>query len=153
MYRRIIFLLLIFLTSCSTGNTVLDSTEKEGPFLVTNTVDGDTLDINTSERIRMSGINTPEKKQCYYQEAKDKLKELTLNKEVYIERDITNKDKYGRILRYIYQDGKLVNSILVEEGYAKVYDKYKNDTKRYLQLKRVEDIAIQNNLGVWACNQ
>lgn len=144
--------LLILLTSCTTGNVVLQNTEKEGPFLVINTVDGDTLDINSSERIRMSGINTPEKGDCYYQEAKDKLRELTLNKEVYLEHDITNKDKYGRILRYIYQDGKLVNSILVEEGYARVFDKYKNDTKRYLQLKRVEDTAIKSNLGVWNCN-
>ncbi|KKQ36858.1 MAG: hypothetical protein US53_C0035G0011 [Candidatus Woesebacteria bacterium GW2011_GWA1_37_7] len=47
--------------------------------------------------------------------------------------------------------GDLINSILVEEGYAKVYDKYANDTKRYQQLKRIEDPAKTNMLGVWSC--
>jgi len=40
---------------------------------------------------------------------------------------------------------------LVKEGYAKVHDKYKDDTKRYDELKAVEKFAINNNLGVWSC--
>lgn len=148
--KKVVFLiLLLFLTGC-TGYVVLDA-EKEGPFTVVKVIDGDTLDLNNSERIRLSGINTPETGECYYEEAKERLKELTLNKEVYLEKDISDKDKYGRYLRYIYINNETINSILVREGFAKVYDKYKEDTKRYSQLKEEEQKALSQNLGVWSC--
>ena len=142
----LIFLLVILLINgCITGNTV-----KEGPFLVVNVIDGDTLDLDNGERIRLSGINTPETGECYYSEAKSKLRELALNKEVFLEKDRTNIDKYGRKLRYVYSD-VFVNGVLVSEGYAKVYDKYKDDTKKYSELKKLEKNAVENNLGVWRC--
>jgi len=156
MRTKILFLLvLIFISGCSTGYTTYTPSEpaytREGPFLVTNAVDGDTLDLNNSKRVRLSGINTPETGECYYQEAKDKLKQLTLNKEVFTESDISNEDKYNRLLRYIYVGDTLVNSVLVKEGYARVYDKYSYDTRRYDELKEVEKIAINSKLGVWNC--
>lgn len=150
MIKILLILFFVFISGCYTGEAVKE-VEFDGPFSVINVVDGDTLDVNTSERVRLSGINTPETGECYYQEAKDKLKELTLNKVVYLERDRSDVGKYGRLLRYIYVDGDLVNSILVEGGYARVYDKYKDDTKRYYELKRVEVVAKENGLGVWSC--
>lgn len=139
--------------SSITGANVLETTPNlEGPFLVIKVVDGDTITLNDSNKVRFSGINTPEKKQCYYQEAKDELTRLLLDKEVYLERDRTDKDKYGRLLRYVYLDEMLVNAYMVEKGYAKVYDKYKDDTKRYSELKQDELVAINNNLGVWTCS-
>jgi micrococcal nuclease len=147
-----LFLVLLFLISgCTTGQVVLEEHSLKGPYLVTNVVDGDTLDIENGERIRFSGINTPERGECYYQEAKDKLKELTLNKEIFIQQDKTDRGKYGRLLRYIYQDDILINEYMVRYGYAKVYDKYKDDTSKYKQLKRSELEAIRSNLGVWNC--
>ena len=149
---RLIFLIFIFLVSgCITGSAVR---ELNGPFLVTKVIDGDTLDLNNDERIRMSGINTPETGECYYQEAKEKLAGLVLNKKVYLETDRSNEDKYGRLLRYIYLNETelvFVNGVLVEGGFARVYDKYKSDTKRYNELKKIEDIAKENNIGVWNC--
>ena len=121
----------------------------EGPYTVTYVVDGDTLDVY--ERVRLSGINTPETDECYYQEAKDRLTELTLGKEVYLESDYSDRGKYGRLLRYIYVDGVNVNMLLVEEGYAKVHDKYASDTKMYLELKALENVAKEDVLGVWNC--
>lgn len=146
MKRLLLLLLIVFVSGCTTGNAV-----KEGPYIVVNVVDGDTIDLASSERVRLSGINTPETGECYHKEAKERLAELVLYKEVYLEKDRTNKDKYGRMLRYIYLDDALVNSILVEEGYAKVYDKYKDDTKRYEELKESEAEAAEKNLGVWSC--
>jgi len=154
--------LLFFISSCSQNQQGITSRaiepiqgnpnlNLEGPFLASRIIDGDTLEINTGEKIRLSGINTPEIGECYYQEAKDKLLELTKDKLIYLEQDISNKDAYNRSLRYVYVNEALINSILVEQGYAKVYDKYKDDTKRYLQLKRIEDTAITNQLGVWNC--
>ena len=150
---RTLFLLFLILLvgGCVTGSAVK---ELKGPFLVTNVVDGDTLDLDNNERIRMSGINTPETGECYYQEAKEKLAELVLNKRVYVEMDRSDKDKYGRSLRYIYLNETelvLVNGVLVENGFARVYDKYKGDTKRYNELKMIEEGAVENKIGVWDC--
>lgn len=148
---KYLLLALILISGCSiTGSTILEP-KLEGPFIVTKVVDGDTLDLNNSLRIRMSGINTPETGECYYSEAKGKLSETALNKDVYIEEDITDKDKYGRSLRYVYIDNKSVNNLLVENGFARVYDKYEKDTKRYKELKKFEEKAKQNLLGVWNC--
>jgi len=156
MKKSLIFLLIltIFISSCTTGQvtTEIKEAKLEGPYLVTYVVDGDTADVNISgniERIRFSGINTPEKKECYYQEAKDRLKELILDKKVYIQKDISDRGKYGRLLRYVYENNTLINQLLVEEGYARVYHKYRNDTSKYYQLARTESIAIQNNIGLW----
>jgi len=153
-----ILLILIFISGCNsgdlTGNAVAeDKLVLEGPYNVTYVVDGDTLDLSNGDRIRFSGINTPETGECYYQEAKDALKSLVLGKEVYIESDRSDEGKYGRKLRYIYLDDVMINELLVENGYARVYDKYKDDTKRYDELKEAEKIAIDQIIGVWACDQ
>ncbi len=155
-YVQSVFSLLIFVllsvSGCITGNVVKNL---DGPFVVTKAVDGDTLDLNDGSRLRFSGINTPETGECYYQEAKEKLKALTFGKEVFLEKDRTDIDKYGRKLRYVYTNESsnlvLVNAVMVEEGYARVYDKYKSDTKRYDELKKFESKAKENNLGVWNC--
>jgi micrococcal nuclease len=153
MKKEIILLLflLLFISSCGITGNVIREPKLEGPFKVTNVVDGDTLDLNNGDRIRLSGINTPETGECYYQQAKDKLKDLTLGKEVYLEKDFSNTGKYGRLLRYIYVDDIMANSVLVLNGFAKVYHKYKEDTSRYEELSKLEKIAIEKNLGLWNC--
>ncbi len=150
MKKLFFLLLLILISGCVSGEVVKE--EFEGPYLVTYIIDGDTLDINISERVRLSGIDTPERGECYYAEAKDKLFELVYSKDVYLEKDRSDRGNYGRLLRYVYIDSINVNKLLVEEGYAKVYDKYSYDTKRYDELKEVEAIAKENNLGVWSCS-
>lgn len=127
MKLTLLILLLILISGCTTGNVIVENKlVLEGPFNVTKVVDGDTLEIETGERVRFSGINTPETGECFYQEAKDKLKEIVLGKEVFLEKDITDQDKYKRKLRYVYLDEEnLVNEILVSDGFAKVYDKNK----------------------------
>jgi micrococcal nuclease len=141
--KKILLVIIIFLYSCSIGIV-------EGPYIVSNVVDGDTLDVDLG-RIRLSGINTPETGECYYQEAKEALSNLTLDKEVYLEQDYENYDKYGRLLKYIYVDNVSVNAFLVENGYAKVFDKYNATTKRYYEYKELEKVAQDKKLGVWNC--
>ena len=145
--KWIFFIFLLCISSC-TGNAVYFL---EGPYEVVGVVDGDTLDLDNGERVRLSGINTPEKGECYYQEAKNKLSELVLNKKVYLEKDRSDRGKYGRLLRYIYVEDIMVNYYLVGEGYARVYDKYKEDTKRYYELKDFEYFAVREERGVWSC--
>ncbi|MDP2909178.1 MAG: thermonuclease family protein [Nanoarchaeota archaeon] len=146
MQRKTVFLLLIL--ALISGCTSL-----EGPFKVTRVIDGDTIELNNFQKVRFSGINTPETGECYYQEAKARLGELLLGKDVMLEKDKTNIDKYDRELRYVYVNGLMTNSIMVEEGYARVFDKYKDDTKKYEELKKIEETAKSKKLGVWGCEE
>jgi micrococcal nuclease len=142
---------VLFVSGCLTGNVVL---KFEDSGKVTKVVDGDTLDLENGERIRFSGINTPETGECYYEEAKVKLNELVMGKKIFLEKDKSDVGKYGRKLRYVYLNTTkfvFVNGILVEQGYARVYDKYKSDTKRYVELKELEKKAKEKKLGVWGC--
>ncbi len=138
-------ILLLLSSACSIQQTKFD-----GPYVVENVVDGDTLDVEFG-RIRLSGINTPETGECYYEEAKEKLTQLTLGQEIILERDDTDLDKYGRSLRYIYVNDTFVNGYLVVEGYARVFDKYNETTKYYLDLKILEQQAQDQKKGIWNC--
>jgi len=139
-------LLLFFLTAC----TISAQGTVEGPYVVHRVVDGDTVDIELG-RVRLSGINAPENGVCYAAEAKEKLTELVLYKEVFIEWEEQRYDKYGRILAYVYFNGTHINAYLVEQGYASVFDKYNQSTKYYEELKQVELKAVAEGKGVWAC--
>ncbi|MBI2172776.1 MAG: thermonuclease family protein [Candidatus Aenigmarchaeota archaeon] len=90
-------------------------------YLVTRVVDGDTVVLESGESVRLLGIDTPERGQECYKEATERLKELILKKDVDVERDIEDKDRYKRSLRYIFLNGTFVNELLVREGYAYLY--------------------------------
>lgn len=84
---------------------------------VTKVIDGDTV-IVEGESVRLLGIDADERGYPCYKEAKKRLEELILNKEVYLERNVVNKDQYGRYLRYIFLNGQNINLELVKEGLA-----------------------------------
>ena len=90
-------------------------------FKVARVIDGDTIKLESGEYVRLVGINAPEKGQLYYEEAKSRLEELVQGKRVVLKEDFEDRDKYGRLLRYVYVEGNLVNVQLVREGYAKPY--------------------------------
>ncbi len=138
-----VFILLLFLSACATDQYSV-------PTFVSYVVDGDTLDVEEG-RIRLSGVNTPETGECYYNEAKIALSSLVLEKEVVLEKDMEDKDKYGRLLRYVYVDSFFVNGYLVSEGYARVFDKYNETTKYYYDLKELEKQAQEEKKGIWSC--
>ncbi len=135
---------------CSDGECNSEPQEQSEYYKVTYVVDGDTLDIDTGERIRLICIDTPERGEYYYSEAKEYLKSLTLNKEVDLVKDISETDRYGRLLRYIYlTDGTFVNELMVRGGYARAYP-YNPDTTLCPQIENAEEIAKENHLGIWA---
>jgi micrococcal nuclease len=146
MKIKFLILISLFLVSCT-------SSELEGPFKVVRVIDGDTILINTNEKIRLSGIDTPEKEECHFQESKSRLEELILNKEIFLEKDYSNKGRYGRLLRYVHLEDLEINSLMVSEGYAKVNDKYAHDTKKYSQLKKLELKPRKLKKGVWSCKE
>ncbi len=126
-----------------------EAKEKVDIIKVTRVIDGDTIEISTGERVRLICIDTPETNEDYYQEAKDYLIDLILNKEVELVKDKSETDRYDRLLRYIYLDGEFVNEMIVEEGWAVAYP-YNPDTKLCPQIQKAEDIAKSKGLGIWA---
>ncbi len=111
-------------------------------------IDGDTIEIETGERIRLLGINTPERGQKCYNEAKKRLEELIKNKEVRLETDENTKDQYGRLLRYIFLNNKNINIKLVEEGLATVFIISPN-TKYEKELEEAENTAQKQQGCIW----
>ena len=87
--------------------------------IVFKVIDGDTFEIETGEKVRLIGIDTPEKNEPNYEEAKLFLISNIQGRKVILQKDVSDKDKFGRLLRYVYLEGELINLRLVEEGYAK----------------------------------
>jgi len=122
--------------------------EKNQTFLVTYVVDGDTIEIEGEEKVRLICMDTPEKGEEFYDEAKEYLENLVLGKKVELVKDISDKDRYGRLLRYVYADGIFVNEKIVREGYAKMY-RYKPDIKLCSVIEYAEEYAKEKERGIW----
>lgn len=119
---------------------------------VTRVIDGDTIIIDTGHRVRYIGIDTPEvypEREAYGMEAWQANRQLVEGKQVRLERDVSDKDKYGRLLRYIYADDIFVNAELVRRGLAEA-KAYPPDTKHQDLLEQVETEARRAGRGMWA---
>lgn len=125
-------------------------------------IDGDTIDLVTGERVRYIGVDTPETKhpvkkvQCFGKEASEKNKELVLGKEVRLEKDVSDKDRYGRLLRYVYLPagqvgvGDLfINEFLARNGFAHAVT-FPPDVKFSNLFLEAEREARENHRGLWA---
>lgn len=115
---------------------------------VERVIDGDTIVIAGGERVRYIGIDAPEAGEPFHDEAKEFNERLVAGKLVKLEKDISDRDSYGRLLRYVYVDGIFVNGELVKNGYA-LAKKYPPDTKYQAYLERMESEAKQSRRGLW----
>lgn len=140
---------------------------------VTKHVDGDTVHVTTDDgqvlKIRMIGVNTPETVhpskpvEFYGKEASDFTKEKIFGKKVYLEKDISETDRYGRSLRYIWMEipeeitkeeikTKMFNAILVAKGFANS-STYQPDVKYQDYFLEFEREARNLNVGLWDLNK
>lgn len=76
------------------------------------------MDLSTGERVRLLGIDTPERGECHFGTASDRMAELVLHREVTLTRDRRDSDRYGRLLRYVDVDGVDAGLTLIREGLA-----------------------------------
>ncbi|HPC25717.1 MAG TPA: thermonuclease family protein [Fervidobacterium sp.] len=133
---------------------------------VTRVIDGDTIEVEMrgeTYKVRLIGINTPESTtriESYGKEASNFTKSQLLGKKVYLEKDVSETDKYGRLLRYVWLKKpseptdseirtKMFNAILVLEGYAQAAT-YPPDVKYAEYFAKYEAEARENNRGLWA---
>ena len=122
---------------------------------VVRVIDGDTIEIEGGQKVRYIGIDTPETVDpnrpigCYGKEASYKNKELVEGKIVFLEKDVSETDKYERLLRYIWlEDGTLINDYLVKEGYANS-SSHPPDVKYQDIFRESERLAREGNKGLW----
>jgi len=122
----VFFVLLLFALNYNNLNGMAEKflDESEEGF-VWRAVDGDTVKIG-NESVRLLGINTPEKGEFYYAEAKKSIEGLIVNKTVKLEFGNDKYDKYGRKLAYLILDGVNVNIEQVRKGFANIFI-YDND--------------------------
>jgi micrococcal nuclease len=136
--------------------------------LVARAVDGDTLKLENGERVRLIGIDTPEMHESdklhrdaqrsgqdvrTIQELGRRSYEFTRNlvelKRVRLEFDVERKDKYGRLLAYVYLlDGTFVNAEIVKQGYASLMT-YPPNVKYVELFQQLYREARENNRGLW----
>lgn len=132
----------------SPSQSSIDNLATEEFALVTRIIDGDTLEITGGQKVRLIGIDTPESGDCYFQEAKNRLSDLTLNKEVKLVKDVSQTDRYQRLLRYIFVEDVFINQELVAQGYANA-SSYPPDVKHQDLFKEAQQTARENQLGLW----
>lgn len=131
----------------------------KGPYKVVKVVDGDTITIDLNgieEKIRLIGIDTPEsvhpdedRNVEYGKIASEFTKKQLLEQEVYLEYDVQERDKYGRILAYAYIDDRMFNKTLLEEGHAKVAT-YPPNVKYVEEFTVLQEQAREKEKGIWA---
>lgn len=138
-----------------------NATTTEQLFSVSRVVDGDTIVVaidGVDTKVRLLGINTPETVdprktvECFGKQASQKTKSLLEGRNVRLVADSSqgDKDKYGRLLRYVWRDdGIFVNKELIQEGYAYEYT-YHTPYLYQQEFKTAQREAEQNKLGLWA---
>lgn len=144
---------LISTNSVTAPPIVQNTTGMESAY-VSRVIDGDTIELSDGRVLRYIGVDTPETvhptkgQECFGKEASNFNKELVLNKTVQLEKDVSETDRYGRILRYVWLDGQLVNKTLVEEGYAFARS-FPPDIAKQDILKSAENSARESMKGLW----
>jgi micrococcal nuclease len=135
----------------SSGATVLARVDR--------VIDGDTIRVRIDgrmERVRYVGVNTPERSrdgaraQCFAEAASRFNTTLVAHERVRLERDVSERDRYGRLLAYVHRerDGVFVNAELVRRGFARARV-YKPDIRHAAYLAKLQQTARQEHRGLW----
>lgn len=119
--------------------------------------DGDTIVLSNGEEVRYIGIDTPEKSQPYFGEAKEANRKMVEGKKVTLEYDVEKRDDYLRLLAYVWivldsakgWDSLLVNAELIKRGLAWVYSHHPNLAYRdyFVSLQKE---AREKRIGIWS---
>jgi micrococcal nuclease len=154
-------LIIMLLTACQAGEPQAPTARDIGiPFkaqkvVVERVVDGDTFVIKGGEKVRLIGINTPESVEprkpveYYGKEASKYTQQRIEGKTVFIQLGSTPKDKYDRVLAWVWtDDGSFLNAELVAEGYAQVYT-FQDNPEHAEYLLELQRIAREEKRGLW----
>lgn len=120
---------------------------------ITKVVDGDTFELSSGAKVRMIGVDTPEVYggvEPYGLEASDFSKQLLSGRQVVLFKDVSDTDRYGRLLRYAFLQGDplMVNERLVREGFANAMT-YPPDVEYAERFVEAERAAREQSIGMW----
>ena len=159
-----IFLWVIFLSACISDvetavsdDVVIVSPLPDGErVMVDNVIDGDTIDVlanGRAYRVRYIGVDTPEREEPFYDEATQANRQLVDGQELILVKDVSETDRYGRLLRYIYlTDGTFVNAELLRLGYARLVT-FPPDVAQQEQFQQFQTSAREASRGLWALSE
>jgi micrococcal nuclease len=133
---------------------------------VTSVSDGDTIRLSDGTAVRLIGVNTPETSgeiELYGAEAKAYTKVMLEGRKVYLEKDTSETDAYGRLLRYVWLelpdkvndeaiDEHLFNALLAGEGYAQPYE-FPPDTRYADRIMDLARTARDAGKGLWGISR
>lgn len=132
--------------------------EERTDIKVVKVLDGDTIVVEGNVKVRYIGINTPEiykdstgqktGEECFADKSFEENKRLVEGRSVRLEKDVSNTDKYGRLLRYVYVGDLFVNDHLISNGYAKIMT-IKPDIKFSSLFKKSQNRAKTAGFGIW----
>lgn len=148
---EIYLLIFLFLFLFTIDYPFLDSLvvkflENDESVFVSRIVDGDTI-IGNNESIRLLGINTPERGEGFYSEAKDFLESEILNKTVRLKFGKERKDLYNRTLAYVFLGNKNINIEIVELGFANYYFPQGKDIY-YESFKEAWNLCLKKEINL-----
>ncbi|MDP3982743.1 MAG: thermonuclease family protein [bacterium] len=137
-------------SSIKTAQAVVDKTKEV--VTVESVISGDTIKLADGRIIRYIGIDAPDKEQCMYRTAAKINQVLVEGKQVVIEKDHTELDPDGNVLRYVWIADQLINERIVSEGYARNTPQPPN-LKYNGRFLNAHNQARELNKGLWAvCN-
>jgi endonuclease YncB( thermonuclease family) len=130
------------------GSVTIPNADEVG--VVVDVIDGDTADIEINgrtERVRFVGVNTPERDEPCYSDAKSATESLMpRGTTVSLVRDVSNTDRFDRLLRYIYVGNTFVNRELIVQGYAEAV-LYGDDDRHWAEFVELEGQASASGRG------
>ncbi len=119
---------------------------------VTHIFDGDTIEVELdgrTYRLRYIGVDTPEREEPFYKDAADFNRDLVKDQTVILVRDVSDTDRYGRLLRYVYlEDGTFVNAELMRGGFARLVT-FPPDVAQTDYLRGLQTEARDAGAGMW----
>ena len=146
------FLLLANFSYAKTKNASRSTPKvsaKSETVTIVKILDGDTYDLSDGRRVRMLGIDTPEKGEPYADSARNLANSFLKGKQVTIDFEKNQKDRYDRYLVYLHFQGILVNKLFLERGFARLY--LFSGTRRYnSELITAQKLAREQKIGIWS---
>lgn len=148
-------LLALAVPACGSGGDDGGSTCGPTAAIAQRVIDGDTIELDSGERIRYLLVDTPESvngaTDCYGHNAAQLNSDLVLGKPITLAYDDSGcTDRFGRLLAYVSVDGQEVNRILVERGYACVLYIPPAGTARHTEFEELELRARTEGRGMWS---
>ncbi|HKH84157.1 MAG TPA: thermonuclease family protein [Gemmatimonadales bacterium] len=140
-------LISIGLSACVSSASVA---RQEPDCVLRQVVDGDTFNCRDGRKIRLTGIDSPEREQRPYgEQARQALLRLAPpGTRLRLEGDVAPTDRYGRVLAYVWADSTLINEALVQSGWAVMYTVPPN-VKYAKRLERAQQEARAHRTGLW----